>query len=89
MGKTKQKSHRPDEDLLGQLRELKKEIKRKDQRIRQLEKNVLFKESKNEKKSRKEEPKCVACGKGDIVLLDIGIRLYAICQLCRHREKLS
>lgn len=91
MGKTKQKNHRPDEFLKEQLRHLKKQIKRKDQKIRQLEKELGFNFSKTEKetKKREEDPKCPSCGKGDIELLDIGIRLYAICKLCKYREKLS
>ena len=89
MGKTKNQNHRRDEDLLGQLREAKKEIKRKDQRIRQLEKNLLFKEPKKERKSRKEEPKCLECGKGELRIMDIGVRRFTICNLCANRIRID
>jgi len=86
MGKNKQKNHKPDEYLLGKLRELKKEIRRKDQRIRQLERDLMLKSPIKEKKSRKEEPKCESCGKGTISITDLGIRKFKICTLCGHRE---
>lgn len=89
MGKRKQKDHKPDEYLLGKLRELKKELKRKDQRIRQLERDLLVKSPNKEKKSRKEDPKCLECGKGEISILDIGIRRYTICSLCKSRERID
>lgn len=90
MGKAKQKNHRPDDYLEAQIRHYKKEIKRKDQRIRQLEKDLLLKTPSKEKRTRKEENAlCRECGKGEVSLMDIGIRLYAICKLCRHRERIS
>jgi predicted RNase H-like nuclease (RuvC/YqgF family) len=92
MGKQKQKNHRPDEFLKEQVRHLRKEIKRKDQKIRQLEKELGYSFSKTEKEAKKQqqdENLCKECGKGEISLMDIGVRLYAICKLCHKRDRIS
>lgn len=89
MGKTKNLNRKPDEQLLGEIRSLKKELKRKDQKIRQLEKNYLLKSSVKEKKSRKEEPKCLACGKGELRIMDLGSRRYTICKLCEDSQRID
>ncbi len=89
MGKTKNKNHRPDEFQKEQIRHLKKEIRRKDQTIRQLEKELGYKDKIVIPKTVKEPVKCPDCGKGHMDLIDIGIRLYAICTLCKFRERIS
>lgn len=87
----KAKHAKPDEFQKEQIRHLKKELKRKDQKIRQLEKELGYNFSKTEKetKKREDESLCKECGKGEISLMDIGVRLYAICKLCKHRERIS
>lgn len=88
MGKTK---HAKEEEFYKQIiRNQKKELKRKDQKIRQLEKELGYNFSKSEKEKKKQEDNlCNECGKGEVSLVDIGIRLYAICKICKHRERLS
>lgn len=89
MAKSKQRNHRPDEFLREQIRHLKKEIRRKDQRIRYLEKELGYQNKTEFVSLKKEPPKCPECAKGDMSLVDIGIRLYAVCSLCKYRERVS
>lgn len=89
MGKERRKNHRPDEELLGQLRDLKKQLKQKDQWIRQLEKDLLLKSPQKERRRQQKEILCVECGKGELSLLDIGIRKYTICNLCKDRKRID
>lgn len=86
MGKTKQKTHKHEEYHLQQIRHMRKELKRKDQRIRQLEKELNFKPDVKEK-TRSKIFLCNVCGKGELQIMDIGIRCYLVCQLCKHRER--
>lgn len=91
MGKTRNKNHKQDEFLLQQVRHLKKELKRKEQEIKHLQRELNYKPSRDNDKSskRQKEQLCESCGKGEIRIMDIGIRRYAICQLCKKRDKLS
>jgi len=90
MGKTK---HAKEEEFYKQIiRNNKKEIKRLSQRIRQLEKELGYQQNKTEEKSSKrkqDDSLCKNCGKGEIRIMDIGIRLYAICDLCKSRDRIS
>lgn len=87
---SKSKHAKPDEFQKEQIRHLKKEVRRKDQRIRQLEKELGYSQTRTEPtRTRKEPPKCPECGRGEISLVDMGIRLYAICNFCKNRERIS
>ena len=89
MGKSKNLHRKPEEYLIGQLRRLKKDLKRKDQRIKQLERQLNFKVEEEPSPKKKEESiKCTSCGKGELSILDIGIRVYTICSICKDRKKI-
>jgi hypothetical protein len=92
MSKNKQKHARPEEFHRGQVKALKKEIKRKDQRIRALEKELGFSQNKtpNTRRQKQTDPdQCLSCGKGVIKIVDLGERKYSICQLCNERIKIN
>ncbi len=88
----KQKHAKPDEFQKEQIRHLKKELIRKDQEIRQLQKDLGYNQNKdsNRKNSRKEknDVECLECGKGSLITLDFGIRSFLICNLCGYRKKI-
>lgn len=87
MGKAKLKNHKQDEFLLQQVRHLKKELKRKDQTIKQLQKELNYKPSIVEREIEK-LPKCDQCGKGFLKEVDFVGRLFVICNVCKFRKKL-
>ena len=85
---TRSKTHKSDEDLLGTIRNQKAEIKRLKRKIKELEKDVLLKED-NKEDEQDEEQICDNCGKGILTIIDIGIRRYSVCGLCKTRERLD
>lgn len=91
MGKTKQKNHKQEEFYLHQIRHLKKELKRKDQKIKQLEKDLGYSQNKAEKLSKSRQTPdyntCPDCGKGIIKEMDLGVKIYEVCSLCDYRKK--
>jgi predicted nucleic acid-binding Zn-ribbon protein len=93
MGKQKQKNRRPDEALLGENRLYKKQLKKLNQEIRRLHKEIAYNQNKSGEPriTVKEDhiPKCPNCGKGDLLIMDLGNRRYNICHLCDYRERTS
>lgn len=88
---TKSKHSKPDEFFKEQLRHLRKELKRKDQEIRQLQKELGYQQNKSPKSARvKDEdpvPNCPACAKGFLSEVEFAGRNYIICPLCSFRKK--
>lgn len=82
-----------EEALRGQIRELKKELIKKDQRIRQLEKQNRGEPSK----AAQEEPEvpsdtCPNCGKGKLTSVEYpkgkgGSTIITTCNTCDHKDR--
>lgn len=89
MGKAKQKTHKESEFLLQQVRHYKKEIKRANQRIKQLEKDLGYTQNKTEKTKKEEDllPNCEQCGKGFLKEIIVVNRKFNVCSLCAYRSK--
>lgn len=89
MGKAKQKTHKESEFQLQQIRHYKKEIKRANQKIKQLEKELGYSQNKTEKKEKEEEllPNCESCGKGFLKEIIVVNRKFNVCSLCGYRSK--
>lgn len=92
MGKSKQQNRKPDEELLGENRLYRKQIRKLQQEIVKLRKELGYSQNKtieeqSDKESKKE--KCLECGKGDILIMDIGIRRYSYCTLCSDKKRLD
>lgn len=86
---SKSKHAKPDEFLKEQVRHLKKEIKRKDQEIRRLEKDLGYNQNKTEKSKKDKEidlDTCAECGKGFLKSTNLGIRTIITCSLCPYRK---
>jgi hypothetical protein len=88
----KSKHAKPDEFQKEQIRHLKKELKRRDQKIRQLEKELGYSQNKDTspRKEKQRDPElCSHCGKGELTVMDIGVRRYEICNLCKDRKRIE
>lgn len=88
---SKSKHAKPDEFQKEQIRHLKKEVRRKDQEIRQLQKELGYSQNKDisKKQSKKQyfdEQDCTQCGKGSLITLDFGIRKITRCNLCDYQK---
>lgn len=85
---SKSKHAKPDEFQKEQIRHLKKELKRANQTIRSLEKDLGYTQNKTEKTKRVKEieDECQSCGKGLIKVSDLGIRKIISCTLCDYRK---
>jgi hypothetical protein len=80
------KQGKQEEVYLGEIRSLRKEIKRLKQQLRQAEKFPhVVQESKRPIKMYN---LCLECGKGDLSIMDLGKRKYEVCKLCKYRKKL-
>lgn len=86
---SKSKHAKPDEFHLETIRAQKKQIKRLQQELKNLNKQLNYNQTKDksEKKSRKINI-CAQCGKGERIIMDIGIRSYNICTVCKDRERI-
>lgn len=85
----KQKHARPDEFQKEQIRHLKKEIRKKDQTIRSLEKELGYNQNKTERTRKvKEENICPECSKAILQESEIVGRRFLICYLCKFRKKI-
>lgn len=80
------KQGKQEEFYLGEIRSLKKEVKRLKQQLRQAEKFPPV--ARESKRPVKMYNLCIECGKGSLKVLDLGNRKYLICDLCKHREKI-
>jgi hypothetical protein len=89
MGKQKQKNRKPDEVLLGENRLYKKQLKKLNQEIRRLQKEIAYNQNKNGTHRvivKDEIEKCPDCGKGELNTLDIGIRKITRCSICDYQK---
>lgn len=86
---SKTKHAKPDEFQKEQIRHLKKEIRRKDQIIRSLEKELGYTQNKTEKTRKVKEPQnvCPDCQKAVLQESEIVGRRFLICYLCKFRKK--
>lgn len=93
----KSKSHKSDEELLGQIRELIKLNKSLRKRLRQLEKNKHIYndlkldydeliEANNKQENIRGPIKCPKCLIGHLNSTDLGIRMLIICNSCLYRK---
>lgn len=89
------KSHKKDEDLRGELREIKKENSALRKRLKQLEKNRLVweqynldadEESEQESTIKNKEVSCPSCQHGTLLSIDLGIRWLYTCSTCTFRK---
>lgn len=88
MGKTKHAKE--DEYYKSIIRKQKSELRKAHQKIRQLEKELGFNNFKVDKENKvKKQSLCSECGKGETKIVDVGIRRYEICQICKHRERIN
>lgn len=90
MGKTKLKNHKQDEDLQGILRGQKKQIKRLNQQIKLLEKQLGYRQNKSPddlKPFELPEPDCPDCKLGYLKELVVVGRKITICGNCKYRTK--
>jgi hypothetical protein len=83
---TKSRNHKEVEDYLGIIRQQKAEIKSLKRRIKRLEKDLLLNEDDEEESDAIEYEMCEACGKGIIQVLDLGIKQYKVCSICKDRN---
>jgi len=93
MSKNQKRHSKPDEFQKEQIRHLKKELRRKDQEIKQLQRELGYSQNKSPKSERKtKEPDldlCPNCSKGYLKTSDIGIRKITTCSLypdCNYRK---
>ena len=86
----KSKEGRDDEFYKSQIRNFKKELKRKDQEIRQLEKQLGYNQNKSPKSEKATKNvdlnECQECGKGILQVSDLGIRKIIRCPVCTYRK---
>lgn len=86
---SKSKHSKPQEFEREQIRHLKKEVKRLNQTIRSLEKELGYGQNKSPKSSKIKEDDldlCNQCGKGILKTADYGIRRITTCTLCPYRK---
>ena len=90
MGKSKNLNRKPDEQLLGENRKLKSQIRSLQREVKEFQKQLGFNQNKdpNKKSSRKEtdEVECLDCGKGSLITLDFGIRKITRCNICDYQK---
>lgn len=95
----RQKSHKSEEDLKGEVRKLKSVIRNLQKRLRYYEKIdhllddamdiVREEEAQNFSPIEEDADKCPDCGKGELALLDLGKYVYTTCSLCSYRVKVD
>lgn len=87
---SKSRHAKPDEFQKEQIRHLRKELKKANQTIRSLEKDLGYNQNKSSKSERREKEidldLCNSCGKGIIKVSDLGIRKITTCTLCSYRK---
>lgn len=89
---SKSKHAKPDEFQKEQIRHLKKELIRKDQEIRQLEKELGYSQNRDKNKPKyieiDEKPDCPDCAKGFLKEVEFIGKIFIVCPLCNFRKKL-
>lgn len=90
------KHAKPDEELLGELRGLRKLVKSLRQRIKQLEKkeHVFDQEMSvagepEELPVGKQKLLCLDCGKGTYDEYELMDKIYGTCNVCGYRKRLK
>ncbi len=82
----------------GRFKEVDKLNKSLKRRLRKLEKhqhNYEYEETTEDERNEdglyevKQQDTCPSCGKNELKILDLGIRKYKICTLCRYKEKID
>lgn len=93
MGKIEKKNHKHEEHFLGTIREQKAEIKRLNQTIRRLEKELGYGQNRSKDKRPRIEtedtPDCPECAKGFLKELNLVNRIYMVCAVCKYRAKVK
>jgi len=85
----KSREGKPEEFFLGIIRQQKAEIRSLKKRLKRLERDLLLKEpGEDEEDDEIKADVCMHCGKGILTIMDIGIRRYTICSVCRNRERI-
>lgn len=86
MGKIRQKNHKEEEHLLGEIRKLKSENRNLRKRLKQLER---YPNNNYEKEERIKEKVsiCNNCGKGELKEIIVVGRKIVKCELCDYRSK--
>lgn len=84
----KSKEGREEEFHKSIIRQQKKEIKRLNQQIKVLERELGYGQNKSPKSRIKEEDldQCNQCGKGILKTSDYGVRKITTCSLCEFRK---
>ena len=94
MGKNKQKNRKPDEQLLGENRLQRKQIRKLEQKIRSLEKELGYSQNKdtskkyNKKQEVELEPNCIECARGFLREISLVGRTFIVCSVCDYRKKI-
>ena len=86
---SKSKHRKSDEHLLGEVRTQRKQIKKLQQEIRRLQKELGYTQYKTNDNIYIEEVKidqCSTCGKGVLTTLDLGIRKIVKCDTCTYKK---
>jgi hypothetical protein len=90
MGKNKQQNRKPDEQLLGENRLQRKQIKRLNQEIKRLEKLLGYRQNKIDDQEINEfevlEPDCPECKIGFLKELELVGRKLKFC-ICGYRTR--
>lgn len=88
---SKSKHAKSDEFHKQIIRNLRKELRRKDQEIRQLQKELGYAQNKGAKSVRvKDEepiPNCPQCAQGFLNEVEFAGRNYIVCPACSFRKK--
>jgi formamidopyrimidine-DNA glycosylase len=89
MIKKKRSTHKYDEENLGIMRAQKKQIKRLQQEIKRLEKQLGYRQNKIEdlKTFEYEEPNCPDCKNGYLKEITVVGRKLTICGNCTYRTR--
>lgn len=87
MGKVRQQERDSDEFYRGIIRGLKSEIRQLRKRLEQHEKQYeRWEKTGNPKREKEFENPCPNCGKNELTLVHLGIRIISTCKLCNFRK---
>jgi hypothetical protein len=90
---TKSKDAKDDEYYKGIIRGQSKEIKRLNQKIKQLQKLLGYSQNHDGTKTKvkeveKDEPDCPDCARGYLKEMNLMNRQYIVCDVCSYRKKI-
>lgn len=88
---SKPKHAKPEEYYLGQIREQEKVIKKLLQKIKQLEKDLGYRQNNSPKKEKPPatKPDCPDCARGYLREIELANRIFDVCDICKYRSKLK